>query len=65
MQECCNYGAKGTATKGFDCVSIPGARKSDATLNAGDNADDQVNFKISSYKYLMDKFIGHLDLWQK
>jgi len=28
---CCNYGSKGTATKGYDCVVIPGVAKTGGT----------------------------------
>merc|ERR1712226_364699 len=36
---CCNYGKDGMATKGYDCVEIPGAVKGKTTSKAVSNGD--------------------------
>ena len=34
---CCGYGSKGTDTKGFDCIMIPGASKAATALTPTPN----------------------------
>ena len=31
FQKCCSYGTSGSATEGYDCLVIPGAKKTMAT----------------------------------